>query len=186
MAEDTRSKILQLISPTEEQAEKYKKTHDLGQNMMKVLKDEGYINHYLRILSEKALKDGVSPEKIKKNMAGAREKLIKDGGAQVKILNFLYPGKGSRFKLDDEKREFDYEKKQDTKKDKKKISKDEVGVPSKVDSEATLNESLAGASVSGLIKIPKGPINFGLLLTDIVREKLGADEIGRASCRERV
>ena len=75
-------------------------------------------------------------------MAKAREKLIKDGGPTVKILNFLYPGKGSRFKLDDEKREFDYEKKQDTKKDKKKVSKDEIGVPSKVDSEATLSESL--------------------------------------------
>ena len=65
MAEDTKSKILQLISPTEEQAEKYKKTHDLGQNMMRILRDEGYINHYLRILSEKALQDGVPPEKIK-------------------------------------------------------------------------------------------------------------------------
>ena len=50
MAEDTRSKILQIISPTEEQKEKHKKTQDLGQNMMKVLREEGYINHYLRIL----------------------------------------------------------------------------------------------------------------------------------------
>ena len=174
MAED-RNILQKIISPTKEEKEKFIKKQDLSQKMMRILREEGYINYELRKISERALQDGVPAEQIKKNMAEAREKLIKDGGTKVKILNFLYPGKGSRFELGDEKREFDYEKKQDTKKDKKKVSKDEVGVPSKVDSEATLSESLAGATVSGVIKIGTGTINFGLLLTDIMREQLGAD-----------
>ena len=174
MAED-RNILQKIISPTEEEKEKVIKAQDLGQKMMRILREEGYINYELRKISERALRDGVPAEQIKKNMAEAREKLIKDGGTKVKILNFLYPGKGSRFELGDEKREFDYEKKQDTKKEKKKISRDQVGIPTNVHNEATLAESLAGASVSGLIKIPKGVVNFGLLLTDIMREQMGKD-----------
>ncbi len=174
MAED-RNILQKIISPTEEEKEKVIKAQDLGQKMMRILREEGYINYELRKISERALRDGVPAEQIKKNMAAAREKLIKDGGTKVKILNFLYPGKGSRFELGDDEREFDYEKKQDTKKEKKKISRDQVGIPTNVHNEATLAESLAGASVSGLIKIPKGAVNFGLLLTDIMREQLGAD-----------
>ena len=174
MAED-RNILQKIIFPDKEQTENYNKRMDLGQKMMRILKEEGYINYELRKISERALQDGVPAKKIKKNMAEAREKLIKDGGVKVKILNFMYPGKGSKFKLSDENREFDYEKKQDAEKGKKKISKDQVGVPSDKYHETTLAESLAGASLSGVIKIPKGAINFGLLLTDIVKEKLGAD-----------
>ncbi len=58
----------------------------------------------LRKLSEKALQDGISSKDIKKKLPKVRETLLKEGGAKVRILNFLYPGKGSRFDIDDQKK----------------------------------------------------------------------------------
>ena len=173
MAED-RNLLQKIIKPTEEESENLDKIQDLGQKSMRILREEGYINYELRKISEKALQDGVPAKQIKKNMAEAREKLLKDGGAKVKILNFMYPGKGSRFDIDDKKREFQYEKEKDSKGKGKGVT-EQVGIPSDKYNETTLSESLAGASVSGLIKIPKGVINFGLLITDLANQAAGKD-----------
>ena len=173
MAED-RNLLQKIIKPTEEESENLDKIQDLGQKSMRILREEGYINYELRKISEKALQDGVPAKQIKKNMAEAREKLLKDGGAKVKILNFMYPGKGSRFDIDDKKREFQYEKEKDSKGKGKGVT-EQVGIPSDKYNETTLSESLAGASVSGLIKIPKGVINFGLLITDLAKQAAGKD-----------
>ena len=173
MAED-RNLLQKIIKPTDEESEKLDKVQDVGQKMARILREEGYINYELRKLSEKALQDGVPADKIKTNMAEAREKLLEDGGAKVKILNFMYPGKGSRFSIDDDKREFEFEKEKDSK-DKGKGITEQVGIPSDKYSETTLTESLAGASVSGLIKIPKGVINFGTIIYDLAQKAAGKD-----------
>ena len=58
MAED-RNILQKIISPTEEEKEKLIKTQDLGQKMLRILREEGYINYELRKISERALRDGV-------------------------------------------------------------------------------------------------------------------------------
>ncbi len=72
------------------------------------------------------------------------------------------------------KREFEFEKQKDSK-DKGKGITEQVGIPSDKYSETSLNESLAGASLSGLIKIPKGVINFGTLVYDLAKKAVGKD-----------
>ena len=173
MAED-RSLLEKIVKPTDEEVEKLDKIQNLGQKAARILREEGYINFELRKLSEKALQDGISSKDIKKKLPKVRETLLKEGGAKVKILNFLYPGKGSRFDIDDKKREFDFEKQLDSK-DKGKGITEQVGIPSDKYSETSLNESLAGASLSGLIKIPKGVINFGTLVYDLAKKAVGKD-----------
>ena len=169
MAED-RNLLQKIIDPTEEESNKLEGIKEVGDKSMRILREEGYINLQLRVLAEKALQDGASAEDIKKRTSEARDKLLNDGGATVKVLNFLYPGKGSRFKIDDEKREFEYEKQKDSKNKGKGIT-EQVGLPSDKYNETTLGESLAGASVSGIIKIPKGVINFGTLIADLARDE---------------
>jgi len=173
MAED-RNLLQKIIKPTDEESDKLQGIKDVGDKSMRILRDEGYINLQLRIIAEKALQDGASSKDIKRKMSEARQKFINDPSPMVRTLNFLYPGKGSRFKLEDEKREFDYEKQQDSKNKGRGIT-EQVGIPSDKYNETTLSESLAGASVSGLIKIPKGVVNFGLLITDLARQALGKD-----------
>ena len=173
MAED-RSLLKKIVKPTDEEAEKLDKVQNLGQKAAKILREEGYINFEIRKLSEKALQDGVSSDDIKKKTSKVREKLIKDGGAKVRVLNFLYPGKGSRIDIDDKEREFEFEKQLDSKNKGKGIT-EQVGIPSDKYSETSLNESLAGASLSGLIKIPKGAINFGTIVYDLARKAAGKD-----------
>ena len=173
MAED-RSLLEKIVKPTDEEVEKLDKVQNLGQKAARILREEGYINFELRTLSEKALQDGISSEDIKKKLPKVRETLLKEGGAKVRILNFLYPGKGSRFDIDDQKREFEFEKQKDSK-DKGKGITEQVGIPSDKYSETSLNESLAGASLSGLIKIPKGVINFGTLVYDLAKKAVGKD-----------
>ena len=56
-----------------------------------------------------------------------------------------------------------------------KVGTEQVGIPSDKYSETSLNESLAGASLSGLIKIPKGVINFGTLVYDLAKKAVGKD-----------
>lgn len=173
MAED-RNLLQKIIKPTDKESDKLQSIKDVGDKSMRILRDEGYINLQLRIIAEKALQDGASSKDIKRKMSEARQKFINDPSPMVRTLNFLYPGKGSRFRLDDEKREFDYEKQQDSKDKGRGITK-QVGIPSDKYNETALSESLAGASVSGLIKIPKGVVNFGLLITDLARQALGKD-----------
>ena len=173
MAED-RSLLEKIVKPTDEEVEKLDKVQNLGQKAARILREEGYINFELRKLSEKALQDGISSKDIKKKLPKVRETLLKEGGAKVRILNFLYPGKGSRFDIDDQKREFEFEKQKDSK-DKGKGITEQVGIPSDKYSETSLNESLAGASLSGLIKIPKGVINFGTLVYDLAKKAVGKD-----------
>jgi hypothetical protein len=173
MAED-RSLLEKIVKPTDEEVEKLDKIQNLGQKAARILREEGYINFELRKLSEKALQDGISSKDIKKKLPKVRETLLKEGGAKVRILNFLYPGKGSRFDIDDQKREFEFEKQKDSK-DKGKGITEQVGIPSDKYSETSLNESLAGASLSGLIKIPKGVINFGTLVYDLAKKAVGKD-----------
>ena len=114
MAED-RNLLQKIIKPTDEESDKLQGIKDVGDKSMRILRDEGYINLQLRIIAEKALQEGASSEDIKRKMSEARQKFINDPTPMVRTLNFLYPGKGSRFRLEDEKREFDYEKQQDSK-----------------------------------------------------------------------
>ena len=128
MAED-RSLLEKIVKPTDEEVEKLDKIQNIGQKTAKILREEGYINFELRKLSEKALQDGISSKDIKKKLPKVRETLLKEGGVKVRILNFLYPGKGSRFNIDDQKREFEFEKQKDSK-DKGKGITEQVGIPS--------------------------------------------------------
>ena len=68
MAED-RNILQKIISPTKEEKEKFIKKQDLSQKMMRILREEGYINYELRKISERALQDGVPAEQIKKNLS---------------------------------------------------------------------------------------------------------------------
>ena len=104
MAED-RNLLQKIIKPTDEESDKLLSIKDVGDKSMRILRNEGYINLQLRIIAEKALQDGASSKDIKRKMSEARQKFINDPSPMVRTLNFLYPGKGSRFKLEDEKRQ---------------------------------------------------------------------------------
>ena len=105
---------------------------------------------------QRAIEDGASPEELEA-MAYEHDKAI-----MPKIEKFIKNPIDSTVKT---------VKDTFTKEPKVEETPRELGLPPEEDNEVSLGESVTSAINSGLLKIPKGVINFGTLVYDALQEE---------------
>tara|TARA_Y100000004_G_scaffold185770_1_gene236443 strand:- start:899 stop:5164 length:4266 start_codon:yes stop_codon:yes gene_type:complete len=149
-------KLLKGITPTEEQKEEFLEGKELSERFFEVYEKEGYFRAKQLLEEQRAIEDGASPEELEA-MAYENDKAI-----MPKIEKFIKNPIDSTVKT---------VKDTFTKKPKIEETPRELGLPPEEDNEVSLGESFGNAVNSGLIKIPKGVINFGTLVYDALQDE---------------
>ncbi len=157
MAEpDFFKKLLKGITPSEESKEEFIKGRELSERFFDVYEKEGYFKAKQLLEEEKAIEAGVPESEIKK-MAEKNDKAI-----MPKIEKFIKDPIDTTVKT---------VKDTFTKEPKIEETPRDFGLPPEENNEVSLGESFQNAIGSGLIKIPKGAINFGTLIYDAMQEE---------------
>ena len=157
MAEpDFFKKLLKGITPSEESKEEFIKGRELSERFFDVYEKEGYFKAKQLLEEEKAIEAGVPESEIKK-MAEKNDKAI-----MPKIEKFIKDPIDTTVKT---------VKDTFTKEPKIEETPRDFGLPPEENNEVSLGESFGNAVNSGLIKIPKGVINFGTLVYDAMQEE---------------
>jgi len=149
-------KLLKGITPTEEQKEEFLEGKELSERFFEVYEKEGYFRAKQLLEEQRAIEDGASPEELEA-MAYENDKAI-----MPKIEKFIKNPIDSTVKT---------VKDTFTKEPKVEETPRELGLPPEEDNEVSLGESFGNAVNSGLIKIPKGVINFGTLVYDALQDE---------------
>ena len=149
-------KLLKGITPTEEQKEEFLEGKELSERFFDVYEKEGYFRAKQLLEEQRAIEEGASPEELEA-MADKNDKAI-----MPKIEKFIKSPIDSTVKT---------VKDTFTKEPKIEETPRDLGLPPEEDNEVSLGESFGNAVNSGLIKIPKGVINFGTLVYDAMQEE---------------
>jgi len=149
-------KLLKGVTPSEEQKEDFLEGKELSERFFDVYEKEGYFRAKQLLEEQKAIEAGVPPEEILK-MAEKNDKAI-----MPKIEKFIKDPVDSTVKA---------VKDTITKAPKPEEVNRDLGLPPEENNEVSLGESFGNAVNSGLIKIPKGVINFGTLVYDAMQEE---------------
>ena len=149
-------KLLKGITPTEEQKEEFLEGKELSERFFDVYEKEGYFRAKQLLEEQRAIEEGASPEELEA-MADKNDKAI-----MPKIEKFIKSPIDSTVKT---------VKDTFTKEPKVEETPRDLGLPPEEDNEVSLGESFGNAVNSGLIKIPKGVINFGTLVYDAMQEE---------------
>ncbi len=149
-------KLLKGITPTEEQKEEFLEGKELSERFFEVYEKEGYFRAKQLLEEQRAIEDGASPEELEA-MAYENDKAI-----MPKIEKFIKNPIDSTVKT---------VKDTFTKEPKVEETPRDLGLPPEEDNEVSLGESFGNAVNSGLIKIPKGVINFGTLVYDALQDE---------------
>jgi hypothetical protein len=149
-------KLLKGITPSEEAKEEFLEGKELSERFFEVYEKEGYFKAKQLLDEQRAIEEGASPEEIKA-MAEKNDKAI-----MPKIEKFIKSPIDSTVKT---------VKDTFTKEPKIEETPRELGLPAEDNQEVSLGESVENAVASGLIKIPKGVVNFGTLLYDALQDE---------------
>lgn len=148
-------KLLKGITPSDEFKEEFQDGKELSQRFFEVAEKEGYFKAKQLLEEQKAIEQGVPAEEILK-MAETNDKAI-----MPKIEKFIKSPIDSTV-----------ETVKDIIKEPKVEEVDRrLGLPPEENNEVSLSDSIGAALNSGLIKIPKGVVNFGTLLYDALQEE---------------
>ena len=155
-----RSLFKRLFDPTEEEKQEIIEGVKEGQKYLNILSEEGF-SGFVKRISEEELKDqGVSEKEIRKR-AKEVEKFEKKA-AMPKIADFMISPKKQKPEVKSVERG-----------DKEIEIVEEprsIGIPDEEFNEVATSQSIGSAVQSGLIKIPKGVVNFGTLIYDALQE----------------
>tara|TARA_R100001480_G_scaffold123272_2_gene121719 strand:- start:1757 stop:2278 length:522 start_codon:yes stop_codon:yes gene_type:complete len=149
-------KIFKGITPSKEEKEEFFEGKELSERFFEVYEKEGYLKAKQLLEEEKALEQGVPESEVRK-MAEKNDKAI-----MPKIEKFIKNPIDSTVKT---------VKDTFTKEPKIEETPRDLGLPPEEDNEVSLGESFGNAVNSGLIKIPKGVVNFGTLIYDAMQEE---------------
>jgi len=149
-------KIFKGITPSKEEKEEFFEGKELSERFFEVYEKEGYLKAKQLLEEEKALEQGVPESEVRK-MAEKNDKAI-----MPKIEKFIKNPIDST--VETVKDTF-------TKEPKIEETPRDLGLPPEEDNEVSLGESFGNAVNSGLIKIPKGVVNFGTLVYDAMQEE---------------
>ena len=149
-------KLLKGITPDEEQKREFLEGRELSERFFEVYEKEGYFRAKQLLEEQKAIEEGVSGEELAA-MADKNDKAI-----MPKIEKFIKSPIDSTVKT---------VKDTFTKEPKIEETPRDLGLPPEENNEVSLGESFGNAVNSGLIKIPKGVINFGTLVYDAMQEE---------------
>ena len=149
-------KLLKGITPDEEQKREFLEGRELSERFFEVYEKEGYFRAKQLLEEQKAIEEGVSGEELAA-MADKNDKAI-----MPKIEKFIKNPIDST--VETVKDTF-------TKEPKIEETPRNLGLPPEENNEVSLGESFGNAVNSGLIKIPKGVINFGTLVYDAMQEE---------------
>ena len=149
-------KLLKGITPTEEGKQEFLEGRELSERFFEVYEKEGYFKAKQLLEEQKAIEEGASPEELAA-MADKNDKAI-----MPKIEKFIKNPIDST--VETVKDTF-------TKEPKIEETPRDLGLPPEENNEVSLGESFGNAVNSGLIKIPKGVINFGTLVYDAMQEE---------------
>jgi hypothetical protein len=148
-------KLLKGITPSDEFKEEFQDGKELSQRFFEVAEKEGYFKAKQLLEEQKAIEQGVPAEEILK-MAETNDKAI-----MPKIEKFIKSPIDSTV-----------ETVKDIIKEPKVEEVDRrLGLPPEENNEVSLSDSIGAALNSGLIKVPKGVVNFGTLLYDALQEE---------------
>lgn len=157
-----RSLFEKLINPTEEEKEEILSGVKEGQKYLNILNKEGFSGFVKRAAEEELIEQGL-PEKEIRKRAKEVEKFEKKS-AMPKIADFIIspkaPAKKKTVLVEEDERTFDIKEQERS-----------IGIPAEEFNEVTTSQSIGSAVQSGLIKIPKGVINFGTLIYDALQEE---------------
>jgi len=149
-------KLLKGITPDEEQKREFLEGRELSERFFEVYEKEGYFRAKQLLEEQKAIEEGVSGEEL----AAMADK--NDEAIMPKIEKFIKDPIDSTVKV---------VKDTFTKEPKIEETPRDLGLPPEENNEVSLGESFQNAIGSGLIKIPKGVINFGTLIYDAMQEE---------------
>jgi len=149
-------KLLRGITPNEEEKREFLEGKELSERFFEVYEKEGYFRAKQLLEEQKAIEEGASPEELAA-MADKNDKAI-----MPKIEKFIKNPIDST--VETVKDTF-------TKEPKIEETPRDLGLPAEENNEVSLGESFQNAIGSGLIKIPKGVINFGTLIYDAMQEE---------------
>jgi len=149
-------KILKGITPSEESKKEFLEGRELSKRFFEVYEKEGYFKAKQLLEEQKALEAGVPESEVQK-MAEKNDKAI-----MPKIEKFIKDPVDSTVKV---------VKDTFTKEPKIEETLRDLGLPPEENNEVSLGESFGNAINSGLIKIPKGVVNFGTLIYDAMQEE---------------
>ena len=148
-------KLLKGITPSDEFKEEFQDGKELSERFFEVAEKEGYFKAKQLLEEQKAIEQGVPAEEILK-MAETNDKAI-----MPKIEKFIKSPIDSTV-----------ETVKDIIKEPKVEEVDRrLGLPPEENNEVSLSDSIGAALNSGLIKVPKGVVNFGTLLYDALQEE---------------
>ena len=151
-----RSFFQKLIKPTAEEKEEFKKSQQRSKKIIDLLEEEGLFKTQQILKEQEALDAGVPEEEVNKMASDFDKKAV-----MPKIEKFL-------------KNPIDNSVKAVTgvfKEPKVEEEPRDPGLPPETNNEVSLSDSIGGAINSGLIKIPKGVVNFGTLVYDAMQEE---------------
>ncbi len=154
---DERNIFEKILNPTQEEIKNFKIKQERSFAIAKSLEKEGYSKTKQLIKEEEALDQGVPEEEVRKMASDFDKKAL-----MPKIEKFI------KNPIDTISSSL---KKTFTKEPKiEQISRD-LGLPPESENEVSISDSIGAAINSGIIKIPKGVINFGTLVYDAMQEE---------------
>ena len=157
-----RSLFSKLLNPTEEEREEITSGVKEGQKFLNILSEEGFSGFVKRIAEEELKDQGVSEKEIRQR--GKEVEKFEKKAAMPKIADFIIspkaPAKKETVVVEEDERTFNVKEQERS-----------IGIPSDEFNEVTTSQSIGSAIQSGLIKIPKGVINFGTLVYDALQEE---------------
>lgn len=148
-------KLLKGITPSDEFKEEFQEGKELSERFFDVAEKEGYFKAKQLLEEQKAIEQGVPAEEILK-MAETNDKAI-----MPKIEKFIKSPIDSTVET----------VKSIIKEPKVEEVDRRLGLPPEENNEVSLSDSIGAALNSGLIKVPKGVVNFGTLLYDALQEE---------------
>lgn len=155
-----RSLFSKLFNPTEEEKEEIIKGVKEGQKYLNILSEEGFSGFVTRVAEEELLDQGVSEKEIRQRSKEAEEFRKKS----------LMPKIGDFFVSPTDKKKTKVRAVERGDKEIEIVEEPRsVGIPADEFNEISTSQSIGSAIQSGLIKIPKGVVNFGTLIYDALQ-----------------
>ena len=151
-----RNILEKLIFPTEEERKAFKEKQERSKSIIESLEEDGLLKTQQLVKEQEALDAGVPEDEVKKMATEFDEKAV-----MPKIEKFLKDPIDNTVKA----------VKGVFKEPKVKEEPREPGLPPESNNEVSTSDSIGNAINSGLIKIPKGVVNFGTLLYDVFQEE---------------
>ena len=158
-----RSLLDKLINPTQDEKDEIITGIKEGQKFINIVREEGIEGLAKRLAEEKLKEEGVPERKIRKRGVEVEEFLDQDKSVIGQTTNFILDSTDRADKqtiLDD-----------GTAPPEVEVVERSVGIPEDEFNEIATSQSIGAGVASGIIKIPKGLVNFGTLLYDVFQEE---------------